>query len=144
MVCASGKFLLWANELLCPCSVMECLIKIAQLCSSSKCLPSLSFLPSFFTFLSYPSFYLSIFLYSVCGVWVWDVSKSDPVGEEDSCAAGIRAQPLKLGRLVSRQTSHAEHPQRYDMETPIHVEVKTLISEGQKNLEVTSVISNGK
>lgn len=91
IVYASGKFLLWANELLCPRSVMECLIKIAQLCSSSKCLLSLSFSPSFFTFLSYPSFNLSIFLFSVCGVRVWDVSQSDLVGEEDSCSAGIWA-----------------------------------------------------
>ncbi len=72
------------------------------------------------------------------------MSQSDPVGEEDSSATGLRAQPLKLGWLVFRQTPHAEHPQRYDMETPIHVEVNTLISEGQKNLEVTSVIINGK
>lgn len=49
------------------------------------------------------------------------MSQSDPVGEEDSCAAGIRAQPLKLGGLVSRQTPHAKRPQRYAIETPVHV-----------------------
>jgi len=58
------------------------------------------------------------------------VSESNHVGEEDSCAAGIRAQPLELGRLVFRQTPHAERPQWYDTETLIQTKVNLLDREG--------------
>lgn len=48
---------------------------------------------------------------SFCGLWVWILPRSDPLGEKNSSAAGIRNRCFQAGRMEPGQTPRPQHPE---------------------------------
>lgn len=63
-----------------------------------------SLMPVIICFFSFPSS-------SICGFWVWVMSRPHSVGEEDCGSTGLRNHSLQTGRMDRRQAPCSKYPE---------------------------------